>query len=823
MASISQFPQATGRGLWNGIMLILAGFTAIMGLGTAVLGVWLGLLGGGLYYAICGGLLTCASVLIFLKRPPLGFAIFAGAVALTLIWSIWEVAGKGWLPSWGYDLAGRAGVITGLFLATYGAWAMSHPPWRRMTLSVAGVLVVLFAVLIALFWERPKYPLLVAASPSPSRSPPTPADTRLSAAALPDSLQKQDWSAYGGSNLGRRFSSATQITPANVQNLQEAWRFSTEDMPANDRVFFSAQNTPLKVGDSLYVCSSGNKVFALDPATGALQWRFDPDVPPRAMESLFSVACRAVGYYETGEAQQSAACARRIYVATADGRLIGLDAGTGELCSGFGNRGSVDLSEGMDMGEPGFASNTSGPTIAGDAILIGQQVSDNQRRDAPSGVVRAYDARTGAFRWAWDARRTDRPQTPLAPGEVWPKGTPNVWNVISADESLGLAFLGTGNPGNDHFGGNRSPEDDAYTSAIVAVDLDTGTTRWVFRTVENDRFDYDIGAQPVILDMDIEGVDRRVVVQATKTGWLFVLDAQTGEPVRPVQMSPAPQGGLPGETLSPVQPESPFYPNLSGIPGARPERIDARHMFGLTPLDAAWCRIQFQRMRYEGIYTPPTDEGLGMLLLPGTIGGPNWGGISVDETRGIAIINYSRLANHVTLYPREDVGDIPVGDGGARPDQAIYPQAGSPWGVNRPIWMSPLNVPCIAPPWGFLAAVDLASGDLQWAQPLGTGYDMGPLGIPSRIRIPIGTPNVGGPLTTASGLTFIAAAQDNYLRAFETETGRLLWSGRLPAGGQAGPMTYIHDGRQYVAMNANGHARLETKVGDTLIVYALED
>lgn len=211
-----------------------------------------------------------------------------------------------------------------------------------------------------------------------------------------------------------------------------------------------------------------------------------------------------------------------------------------------------------------------------------------------------------------------------------------------------------------------------------------------------------------------------------------------------------------------------------------------------------------------------------MLLFPGTIGGPNWGGIALDRPRNIVITNHSRFPNMVRMIPRADVEDAAVGDGGARPDQKVAPQKGAPWGVDRPLWTSPLGVPCISPPWGYVAATDIESGALLWSRPLGTGYDMGPLGIPSRIGVPLGTPNVGGAVVTASGLTFIAAAQDNYLRAFETASGRLLWRARLPAGGQSGPMTYMHGDRQYVAISATGHARLETKVGDNIVVYALD-
>jgi quinoprotein glucose dehydrogenase len=435
--------------------------------------------------------------------------------------------------------------------------------------------------------------------------------------------------------------------------------------------------------------------------------------------------------------------------------------------------------------------------------------------------VRAYDARTGELRWAWDALRPDA-QAPLAPGEIYPRGTPNVWNVISADETLGLAFLGTGNPGADHWGGNRTEEEDRFTAAVVAVDLATGATRWSFVTVQHDLWDYDIGAQPMLVDVPIDGSMRRAVLQGTKSGDLFLLDAATGEPLRPVVQRPVPQGGLlPGERLSPTQPQSVFYPNLGGVPGPEPERIDGRHIWGLTPVDAALCRIGFHQRSYEGMFTPPTVDAKGMVLLPGTVGGMNWGGLGFDPVRRLIIANYSRLPNIVDMHPREDVEDRPVGSGGARPDQAIAPHSGTPFGVTRPMWLSALNVPCLAPPWGYIAAANVDTGELVWAQPLGTGFDTGPLGIPTRLKIVMGTPNLGGPLVTAGGLTFIAAAQDNFLRAFETASGRLIWQARLPAGGQAGAMTYEHRGKQYIAITATGHARFETKLGDYLKVFAI--
>ena len=793
-------------------MLVFAGLLALIGLGMVALGGWLLALGGTLYYLVAGALLVVGFAVMLWRRDGLGLGLQALALVLTLAWALWEIAGKGWSPSWGFDLAGRVGLLAGLFALTLLAWAMGASGrqahrWRPASVALLAGGVGAIAVTLAIFWER--------------TTEPVPGATAAVAGAAP-AVADTDWTAFGGTHRGERFSPALQITPANVHRLTEVWRFSTGDMAPNPRVFFSAQNTPQKIGDTLFMCSPSNIVYALDPATGREQWRFNPGVSPEVMESVFSVACRSLGYHDAGAEAGAQACARRVFVTTADSRLIALDAATGTPCAGFGTAGVVDLSIGMDMGQAGFAYSNSGPAVIGGQVVVGQQVSDNQSRRAPSGVVRAYDAITGELTWAWDAMRLDRPREPLAPGEVWPRGTPNVWNVISGDEELGLVYLGTGNAAADHFGGDRTPEEDLYSSAVVAVDMVTGETRWFYRTVLNDRWDYDIGAQPVVTDLEIGGQTRRVLIQAVKTGSIFVLDARTGDPLRPVEQRPAPQAGaLPREVLAPAQPQSVFYPNFAGRPGPDPERLDPRHAFGLTPLDAAWCRIQFHRMTYDGIYTPPGENPHGMLLFPGTIGGPNWGGLAIDRDRRIVVTNHSRLPNVVTMHPRAQVRDLPIGEGGARPDQEIAPHAETPWGVTRPIWVSPLDVPCIAPPWGYLAATDLNTGRLLWSQPLGTGYDMGPLGMRSLIRVPIGTPNVGGAVATASGLTFIAAAQDDYFRAFETATGRLLWTVRLPAGGQASAMTYMHRGRQYVAIGATGHARLGTRLGDHLLVYAL--
>lgn len=779
---------------------------------------WIGgeiLLLGGTWYYVAAGLGLALAALAGLLRRPLAALGISGLVAFgTILWSLVEIAGKGFMPSWGFDLAGRIVLPVGIFISllltlAFGARRSGAPSWLRPAASsVMTAAVALPALVVATYWER-----AVGPGDAPIGASLTPGPGHNAADA---------WTAFGGSPLAARFTPAEGITPENVGDLAEAWRFQTGDLgPQDDRAFYSMQNTPIYAGGLLYTCTPSAQVHALDPATGEEVWRHVPGVSTKDMESLFSVACRAVGHYAGATTDAEGRCAERVYVATADSRLIALDAASGASCAGFGAAGVVDLAAGLGMQETGLASSTSGPAVIGDLLVVGQQVSDNQRRDAPSGVVRAYDADSGALLWAWDAERQGIAARPLGEGEVYPRGTPNVWNPISGDAAAGLVYIATGNSANDHWGGDRSPAEDRFTAAVVAIDMATGETVWDFATLRHDLWDYDLGAQPALIDMPIGGETRRVLVQATKQGSIYVLDAATGAPLQPVEMRPAPQGALPGDQTADTQPQAVAFQNFAGHPGPNPETLDPSHAWGVAMIDAALCRRDFMRTDYQGIYTPPSENPHGMLLHPGTIGGVNWGGVGLDLTRGILVANHSRLPNIITMHPRDQVEELPVGEGGARPDQVIAPHWLSPYGVTRPMWLSLLETPCIAPPWGYLSASDLATGDLLWTQPLGTGFDTGPLGVPTYLRIPLGTVTLGGPVLTATGLTFIAAAQDDWIRAFETETGRLVWSARLPAGGQSSAMSYVHEGRQYVVLNAAGHDRIGATPGDYIIAWAL--
>ena len=612
-----------------------------------------------------------------------------------------------------------------------------------------------------------------------------------------------DWPAYGADPGGRRWSPLLEITRENVGELELAWIHRSGDVLDGTASLgkSSLQVTPILVDGTLYACSPRGRVFALDPETGRERWRWDPEVDATR---FYIVNCRGVSHWRDPEAEASASCARRIFVATLDARLVALDAATGALCSGFGPSGTVDLGAGIGDRSPGEYGVTSPPALAGGRVVVGSMVLDNRRTDSPGGVVRAFDARTGALAWAWD------PVVAPAAGAngAYTRGTANAWAPLSVDEARGVVFVPTGNTSPDYFGGQRSGLDH-YSSSVVALDAATGRVRWRFQTVHHDVWDYDVPAQPTLFEWP--GPNGRVpaLVQATKLGHLFVLARETGAPLLPVEERPVPQAGaVPGETLAPTQP----FP-VRPAP-LHPATLSPDDAFGFTPWDRAKCRDAIAALRSDGVFTPPSAEG--SVQYPGMVGGMNWGGVAVDPERGLLVTNVQRIATRIRLLTREEVrakyGETP-------PAYGLEPQEGTPYALERAPLLSPFGAPCNPPPWGTLGAVDLATGELRWEVPLGTTRDLAPWPI----WLNTGTPNLGGPLVTASGLVFIGATTDFFLRAFDVETGRELWKARLPTAAHATPMTYRlrEDGRQYVVIAAGGHGLLGTPPGDALLAFAL--
>jgi len=618
------------------------------------------------------------------------------------------------------------------------------------------------------------------------------------------------WPYYGGDAGGKRYSAATQITPANVGRLEVAWRYSTRDLATKGGAMKRAsfEDTPILGEGRLYVCSPFNEVSALDPGTGRELWRFDPEIDTH-IRYPSDFVCRGVAFWR-GPGPSAGVCAARVFMVTNDRRLFALDAATGKPCAEFGQRGAVAIVPYPKMLRPGEVQNTSPPVVVSGVVVVGSSIDDNQRVEAPRGVVRGYDAVTGAERWTFDpvARSPQAPNASSWIGEgARGTGAANVWAPISADESHGLVFLPTTSPSPDFYGGSR-PGDNRYADSVVALRADTGGVAWAFQVTHHDLWDYDVPAQPTLGTVTYKGKTLPAVIQATKQGLVFTLDRLTGTPIIPVEERPVPQSAAPGEWLSRTQP-IPIAP----VPLA-PSRIRPQDAYGLTFWDRGVCRDRIARARAEGLYTPPSLQGT--IEYPFTGGGMNWGGLAFDEKYDVVYVNTSNVLHLVTLIPRERF----EAERKANPGKEISPQNGTPYGVKREALLSPLGLPCNPPPWGLLHAIDMHDGRVLWQVPLGTTEDLMPLS--QYVLRKTGTPNFGGPIVTAGGLVFIGAAMDNYLRAFDARTGAELWRGRLPAGGQATPMTYIWKGRQFVVIAAGGHSKSNTKRGDEVIAFALK-
>jgi quinoprotein glucose dehydrogenase len=632
--------------------------------------------------------------------------------------------------------------------------------------------------------------------------------------AAPPGRQSDDedpqWGWYGGDAGGNRHSRMTQITRENVEDLQIAWTYRTGELGAG---FASARKltfeaTPILARGLLYLSTATNIVIALDPATGAQRWRYDPKVPRGQHYS--EAASRGVSSWVDPTVDAAAACSHRILIGTLDARLLALDGRTGLACADFGNAGAIDLAKDARSTERGDYLVTSPPAIYRDLVIVGSAIGDNRAVELERGIVRAFDVRTGALRWSWDPIPTSDEESVRRGWNAKSAkltGAANSWSVLTVDEGRGLLFVPTGSASPDFFGGER-PGDNSYANSIVALRADSGQVVWHRQLVHHDVWDYDLAAQPMLIDLERDGKSIPAVVQATKTGMLFVFDRETGEPVFEIVERPVPASDVPGESIAPTQP-FPATPALVSHAAVTPK--DA---WGLTFLDRGKCREKIEKYRSEGIFTPPSLQGT--ILSPSYAGGVNWGSLAFDSERQLVLAAVNHIPMVVTLLPRAQLE--PMRDSQAFPDSEFARQEGTPYGMRREMLASPIGLPCTAPPWGTLAAIDLRRNAIRWQIMLGSTRDMTPWFIPPRT---IGMPNMGGPIVTASGLAFIGATTDNYLRAFDVETGRELWKGRLPAGGQSTPMSYEDSGRQFVVIAAGGHGSLGTQRGDYVVAFAL--
>lgn len=775
--------------IWS-ILLVLFSLALFAG------GIWLAAVGGSWYYVLAGATLI-AIALLMRPRRQVAQILYALLLIATAVWAFWE-AGFDWWP-----LASRLGVL--LLLAIPLLF-----PGRDNDRRGAVILAVAWAG-VGLF--------SVASIPYDAHriEGELPTESAISNPDLGD-VPEGDWLSYGRSNLGQRYSPLEQITPENVQDLELAWKYQTGDRKGPDDVTETTyQATPLKVGNTLYLCTPHNWLIALDADSGEERWVYNARVPPESQRQ--HQTCRGVSYLppedeelppvETAgtpaETLAAVECDAQLFLPTSDARLVALDPTTGARCSGFGDNGELDLMHNMPFPHDGFYYSTSPPVVANGVVVVAGAVNDNYNINAPSGVVRAYDVKTGELMWNWDPANPQQTE-PLQSGETYSTSSPNSWSVASADEELGMVYLPMGNRTPDQLGMYRSPAEETYASSVVALSLETGQVQWVQQFVHHDLWDMDTPAQPSLVDIQTDQGTEPGLVVPTKQGDVYVLNRETGEPLIPITEKAAPQGTIEGDYASPNQP-------VSGL-SFRPPKLEGSDMWGASPIDQMICRIRFQSLRYEGQYTPPSIQGT--VVYPGNFGVFNWGGVAVDPERQVMFGMPLYMAFTSRLVEKKGEVREEASNSG---EQGLNENAGAEYGIELQPLMSPLGVPCQRPPWGYVAGADLRTGEVVWKHKNGTIQDMSPIPVPLKL----GVPGIGGPVITRGGVVFLAATVDNYLRAYNLTNGDELWRARLPAGGQATPMTYLNsDGEQMVVQVAGGHGSLGTTIGDYVLAYKLK-
>ena len=661
-----------------------------------------------------------------------------------------------------------------------------------------------------------------------------------------------EWTAYGNTNYGQRYSPLSQINRSNVENLELAWQIQTGDVKGpNDVGEPTYQATPLKIGNALYMCTPHNWVLALDADSGQTLWKFDPKVEDNLQRQ--HQTCRGVSYYagqvvtdnpiqevspnidnntnvtnsnnitnkvKTSELtvqkiagntfeNASTQCDAKVFIPTSDAKLYALDPRTGQRCEGFGDDGSLDLMHNMPFKQSGYYYSTSPPIVVGNTIVVAGAVNDNYDVNSPSGVIRAYDVNTGELLWNWDSGDPDNtaPFDVNDPTQTYKTSSPNSWAIASADEKLGLVYFPMGNRTPDQLGSYRNAAEEKYATSVVALDIKTGEARWVQQFVHHDLWDMDTPAQPTLLDLNTADGMQPALVVPTKQGDVYVLNRATGEPIIPIKERPAPQGYLvAGEHAAPTQP----YSGLS----FEPAPLTEKDMWGDTLIDQMMCRIEFNKLNYVGRYSPPSTNG--SLVYPGNFGTFNWGGIAVDPENGVMFGMPTYLAFTSKLIPRDNLGETETNKG----EQGVNANEGADYAVEMGPFLSPLGVPCQQPPWGTIAGADLSTGEIAYQRRNGTVQDLSPIPL----KLELGVPGIGGPIITKGGLAFLSAATENNFRAYDLKNGDVLWNVRIPAGGQATPMTYLNSkGEQMVVLVAGGHGSVGTTIGDYVIAYKLAD
>jgi quinate dehydrogenase (quinone) len=782
----------------------------VFGLPFAGLGGYLASLGGSWYFLLAGLGMIVSAVLVAKKRL-LGAWLFALIMVLSVIWALAD-AGLNFWPQ-----ISRLFALAVLSLVV----ALVYPTLRKHNGLRAGRGGYVLAGLLAIGIVAGGYGMFI---PHDSVSPngELPGLTKVD----PAKAQK-NWAHYGNDEGGSRFAALDQINRGNVAKLVPAWTYHTGDVAISNGNGAEDQMTPLQVGDKVFICTPHNNIIALDADTGKELWQNKVNA-----QSAVWQRCRGLAYFDASAAiaaptdgstpdapvavPAGANCTRRLLTNTIDARLIAVDADTGEFCQGFGTNGQVDLKAGLGNVPDSYYQLSSAPLMAGTTVVVGGRVADNVQTDMPGGVIRGFDVVTGAMRWAFDP---GNPQDKQAPGDgsTYVRSTPNSWAPMSYDPSMNTVFLPMGSASTDIYGVERTALNHKYGASVLALNATTGEEKWVYQTVHNDLWDFDLPMQPTLTDFTkADGAKVPAVVIGTKAGQIFVLDRKTGQPLTKVEEVPVKKSDIPNEPYSPTQPKS------LGMPQIGAQTLTESDMWGATPFDQMLCRISFKQMRYDGLYTAPgTDIS---LSFPGSLGGMNWGSLSVDPVHGFIFVNDMRLGLWSQMVPQQKNAKTSSGGEAINTGMGAVPLKGTPYAVNKNRFLSVAGIPCQAPPFGTLTAIDMKTQKVAWQVPVGTVQDTGPMGIKMGLQLPIGMPTLGGTLSTQGGLLFIAGTQDYYLRAFNTENGKEAWKARLPVGSQGGPMTFVSPktGKQYVVITAGG-ARQSPDRGDYVIAYALPD
>lgn len=785
-------------------------FIVLFALGAyfTIMGGYLITLGGSQFYAFTGVMLLLTS-LLFLYQKRFAFWFFNVLFLATLIWSVWESGFDFWALAPRLDILFVLGLLLLPFVFSKGTFFC-----RGNRVVLPSLLIITLVIILGSLFTDPHAIKGEFSQKQPAIS------------QSPIGVSDDDWPAYGRTQAGIRYSPLTQINSDNVDNLVEKWTFHTADLKRpDDAVEITNEVTPIKVGNNLFLCTPHQYLISLDPATGEEKWRFDSKL--QYNKSFQHMTCRGVAYYSEQNTTEFAKsletrhptatqCPEKVFLPVNDGRLIAVNAKTGEACRDFGDNGEINLLQSMPYAYLGGYNPTSPPIVTGNTIIIGGSVTDNFSTKEPSGVIRGYDVNSGKLLWVFDTGAAD----PNAmPGETteFVHNSPNAWAPLAYDATTDVVYIPTGVGTPDIWGGDRHPLKERYANSVLALKGSTGELLWNFQTTHHDLWDMDVPSQPSLVDIKTaKGETVPAIYIVTKTGNVFVLDRRDGTPIVPITENPVPTSvklgpQTKGEHYSATQP-------FSALNLAPTNKLKESDMWGGTMADQLLCRINFNQLNYEGIYTPPSENGT--LVFPGNLGIFEWGGISVNQDRQVGVMNIIALPFVSKLYLKDpnDEQKIEGGHG----EQGLQPMTGTPYAVDIHPFLSPLGLPCKQPPWGFVAGIDLPTNKIVWKHRFGTIRDS----LPNLIQLPplkIGVPGLGGAISTAGNVMFVAASQDDYIRAFDVTNGEMLWEARLPAGGQATPMTYAIDGKQYVVIMAGGHGSFGTKMGDSLVAYGLPD